>query len=429
MAIYTQALLTQASDLTYYDNNNNEISAADVRALNNDWISSSILVPMTASMTVLSSSYAVTASYVSGSSTSAISASYATTASFAITASYALNAIQFPYTGSAQITGSLGVTRSISINDRNSNIKFATKDPVGSFGFNIFIGGGGEAVNWASGNDGAYNISLGSGSLNALTFGHSNVAIGTETLFNTTTNDRNTALGHGALYHLTSGEYNTAIGHSAGNTTKLSLQNTSADQSVFLGALSGPSAVGNTNEIAIGYNSRGNGSNTITLGNTATTRLFTSASIVAPSYTGSLFGTSSWAVSASFALNNVNGFPYTGSAIISGSLVVTGSVSGRVLSGSISSNTCSINLALANYFVVTLPDATTTFFNVTNPQPGQTSQIVVTTGTNCSASFSSNVLQPSQSFYRPTSEPGTDVLSLVAVNTSKVLLVNSKQFV
>ena len=48
--------------------------------------------------------------------------------------------------------------------------------------------------------------------------------------------------------------------------------------------------------------------------------------------TGSLFGTSSYAnyaLTASFALNGGGGgnpFPHTGSAIISGSLVVTGSV-------------------------------------------------------------------------------------------------------
>jgi hypothetical protein len=58
-------------------------------------------------------------------------------------------------------------------------------------------------------------------------------------------------------------------------------------------------------------------------------------SLIAPSITGSLFGTASWAINsisssyaqtASYALATANVFPYTGSAIITGSLDVTGSV-------------------------------------------------------------------------------------------------------
>ena len=56
--------------------------------------------------------------------------------------------------------------------------------------------------------------------------------------------------------------------------------------------------------------------------------LHVSGNIFATSLTGSLFGTSSWAVSASWAPGGGSStptFPYTGSAIISGSLIVTGS--------------------------------------------------------------------------------------------------------
>jgi hypothetical protein len=51
-------------------------------------------------------------------------------------------------------------------------------------------------------------------------------------------------------------------------------------------------------------------------------------SLLAPTITGSLFGTASFAVSASWAPGGGGGgasFPYTGSAIITGSLIVTGS--------------------------------------------------------------------------------------------------------
>ena len=55
--------------------------------------------------------------------------------------------------------------------------------------------------------------------------------------------------------------------------------------------------------------------------------LTVSGSVVAHSFTGSLQGSSSYALTASFALNGGGGssFPYTGDAIINGSLIVTGS--------------------------------------------------------------------------------------------------------
>jgi hypothetical protein len=59
-----------------------------------------------------------------------------------------------------------------------------------------------------------------------------------------------------------------------------------------------------------------------------TGKLTVSGSLIAPSITGSLFGTSSWAqnsISASYAPDTT--FPFTGSALITGSLGVTGSIS------------------------------------------------------------------------------------------------------
>lgn len=51
-----------------------------------------------------------------------------------------------------------------------------------------------------------------------------------------------------------------------------------------------------------------------------------SGSVTAIDFTGSLYGTSSYAITASYALKaESGGFPYTGSAIITGSLIVTGS--------------------------------------------------------------------------------------------------------
>jgi hypothetical protein len=93
--INTQAQLQVSSSATYTTNAANLITAGLVRTLNENWISSSVVIPMTASMTVLSSSYAATASVLLG---TVVSASYAYTASSAtnaansISASYAFTA-------------------------------------------------------------------------------------------------------------------------------------------------------------------------------------------------------------------------------------------------------------------------------------------------------------------------------------------------
>ena len=79
--INTQAQLQVSSSATYTTNAANLITAGLVRTFNENWISSSLLIPMTASMTVLSSSYAYTASSATNAGSS-ISASYAFTASY-----------------------------------------------------------------------------------------------------------------------------------------------------------------------------------------------------------------------------------------------------------------------------------------------------------------------------------------------------------
>jgi hypothetical protein len=114
----------------------------------------------------------------------------------------------------------------------------------------------------------------------------------------------------------------------------------------------------------------------------------------------------------------------------SGSLQISGSAYGNVVPVAVASNTASIDLASGNFFTATLGSNATTFFNVTNPLPGVTANLILTTGTNSTASFSSNVKQPSGNSYLPTSGSGQiDALSLIAVDASNVYLVASKKFV
>ena len=88
----------------------------------------------------------------------------------------------------------------------------------------------------------------------------------------------------------------------------------------------------------------------------------------------------SYAVSASFAENALsasyapagNPFPFTGSAIITGSLLVTGSVRGNISALTISSNTASLDCSKSNFFTLSLVSGSVTHINPTNINPGQT---------------------------------------------------------
>ncbi len=130
---------------------------------------------------------------------------------------------------------------------------------------------------------GTSNIAIGVGSLNANNIGSSNTSIGDNALkFNLSS--FNTAVGYLALHNNTSGQSNTALGTQALN------KNTTGSNNVGIGFNAGPSnnndvpnksifigynanaksGVSSTNEIVIGSESSGLGSNTISIGNAST---------------------------------------------------------------------------------------------------------------------------------------------------------------
>jgi hypothetical protein len=190
----------------------------------------------------------------------------------------------------------------------------------GGTGLNIWIGGGGLSSTSAS----AYNISLGANALLSNTSGEFNAAVGAEALQNNTTGFRNMAFGSQALKTNTTGNRNMAIGQSAletsnssdnaavGSQTLILLtsggrnvgigsnalfyattgssnvavgceagkfitgggNNVTSGTSIYLGDDTRASANGNSNEIVIGHNANGLGSNTATLGNSSITKTF-----------------------------------------------------------------------------------------------------------------------------------------------------------
>jgi hypothetical protein len=143
---------------------------------------------------------------------------------------------------------------------------------------------------------GSNNIAVGYYSLSNNTTAGSNTAIGNQSLFTNSTGEQNTANGYKSLrlntgsyntangtYSLEgneTGTYNTAIGQSAGSfIANGQTPNTTSDYSVYLGSNTKASADDAQNEIVIGYNAIGGGSNTVTLGNTSVTKVITSGAI------------------------------------------------------------------------------------------------------------------------------------------------------
>ena len=109
-------------------------------------------------------------------------------------------------------------------------------------------------------------------------------------------------------------------------------------------------------------------------------------------------------------------------------LGITGSVNGNVVSSSISSNTSSLNFSQGNFFTSLV--GSNTFFNVTSPKAGQTTNLLLTTSGAATASFSSNVKQVSGSSYLPTAGTGkNDILTFISWDGTSVYLANVKNLI
>ena len=137
---------------------------------------------------------------------------------------------------------------------------------------------------------GQQNTASGYSSLYSNTTGINNTASGYQALYHNTTGILNTASGHQALFTNTIGNYNTAYGYQAlvnntntSNNTALGYQagnfiedgttaNSTSETSVFIGASTKSNIAGQTNQIVIGHNAIGNGTNSITLGNSLITK-------------------------------------------------------------------------------------------------------------------------------------------------------------
>jgi hypothetical protein len=157
------------------------------------------------------------------------------------------------------------------INDnRNVGIGYNALNSVNSGKYNTANGG----FALYSTTTGTGNIANGYLSLGLNETGNYNIASGQQSLYSNVSGDKNIAFGYFSLLMLSSGSNNQAYGYEAGRyygsgSSALS----TANGSLFLGTNTRASADGNSNEIVIGTDAIGNGSNSITLGASTNTKV------------------------------------------------------------------------------------------------------------------------------------------------------------
>ena len=155
------------------------------------------------------------------------------------------------------------------------------------------------------------NTAVGGFGLYATTTGNANTAVGGAALMLNTVGINNTGVGLYALYNSTGySHYNTAIGWQAGYYTTLGATLSAATKSTFIGSNCRGYTVGSTNEIVIGAEAVGLGSNTAVIGATTQTAATIYGLVSAPggiSAAGATFSGSIRLQNAEYIQNTTNG--------------------------------------------------------------------------------------------------------------------------
>jgi hypothetical protein len=148
-------------------------------------------------------------------------------------------------------------------------------------------------------------------------------------------------------------------------------------------------------------------------------------------YVGNASGITTTVSTSSFGGGGA-AFPYTGSAQITGSLGVTGSMSGFVNTLTISSNTASLDFNDGNFFTLQLVSGSITHLTATNIRPGQTINLLVKTDSGSAAATGSLTFSPTFKFaggfdYTPTAITASqDLVSFVTFDTTQILAAQVK---
>ena len=154
--------------------------------------------------------------------------------------------------------GSLGAS--------NIGIGFETLSAAGNTGnSNVAVGYQSLKTNTT----GVNNVGMGYRSLYLDTTGLDNTGIGTSALQQNTTGSNNTGVGSSALRQLTTASQMTALGNNAGRFRGTGTDtNTTGTGGIYIGYQARGSTLAQTNEIVIGVNALGLGSNTAVIGAT-----------------------------------------------------------------------------------------------------------------------------------------------------------------
>ncbi|MDE1205562.1 hypothetical protein [Tenacibaculum larymnensis] len=167
----------------------------------------------------------------------------------------------------------------------NSDLAIGTKIVTGN-AEDVLIGFGQQASTGEKN-----NVGIGTRALQSITFGNDNIAIGLMALAYLETGQTNVGIGRMAGYYI-KGSYNVAIGNAAlyglsGTTINSGnvaigegagayinggfTNNTQSQNSIYIGFVTKSASAGTDNEIVIGANAEGQGSNTVTIGNSSIT--------------------------------------------------------------------------------------------------------------------------------------------------------------
>jgi hypothetical protein len=185
-----------------------------------------------------------------------------------------------------------------------------------SAGYYNTSGSNNTFVGTSAGSDnttGAQNSYFGLNSGNSNSVGNHNSSFGYSAGSSSVSGSNNSFFGSMVASGMTSGSGNTFIGYQAARIISGSGVLSSADNSICLGYLARLSQNNETNQIVIGFNTIGNGSNTVTIGN---------SSITATHLRGNTIITGSVSVTEVIRLSAVNPLPVSATA---GTLAVSSS--------------------------------------------------------------------------------------------------------
>lgn len=129
---------------------------------------------------------------------------------------------------------------------------------------------------------GLYATAFGAQALNGLSTGGNCVAVGRWAGYGNTTGGNNVFMGSFCGQRISTGTNNTLIGYRAGRDAVVNTPSTNST-GVLIGSETEFSDNGTSNEVVIGYDAKGQGSNTVMLGNTSITNLYCYGGLSSPS--------------------------------------------------------------------------------------------------------------------------------------------------